>query len=207
MFKRTSISFLVLLALSAILAPPLQAGQGSDRIEVKDGQILFEFTGQVMSPGATSEQYGYFTYVAGVDDLFTGVPANEGSARLTFFREATNVLVSINGSLKVIMREGTTTVYAAVSAADFTNPDSFRSGTPVLTSTFRQQVVYDPTLGNFNVVNQETITDTDSFTINGQRYQIGKRGDVYRTTKTGISDPNAASFLGFFGGYSVGANR
>lgn len=208
MLKRTSNSFLALLALSAILAPPLLAWQGHTRkIEVSEGQLLFEFVGQVTNPtGTTSHQYGYFTFVDGLDDLFSGSPENEGTARLTFFREGTNVRVSSNGPLVIIMREGTTTVYVSGAPASFASPDSFRSGTPVLTSTFQQQVVVDPTSGVFTVVNQETITHTDSFTIDGQGYVIGKRGDVYRTTKQGrnnaVAPPN-----GFFAGYSVGARR
>jgi len=208
MFKRTSNSFLVLFALSAILAPPLMAWQGhTRRIEVSDGQLLFEFVGQVTNPtGTTSHQYGYFTFVNGLDDLFSGNPADEGTARLTFFREGTNVRVSSNGPLFIIMREGTTTVYANGSPATFANPDSFKSGNPVLTSTFQQQVVVDTTSGVFTVVNQETITHTESFTVDGQGYVIGQKGDVYRTRKQGRNNPNSPPD-GHFAGFSVGAGR
>jgi hypothetical protein len=208
MLRRTTRSLIVLLALSSILAPPLRAGQGhTRRIEISDGQLLFEFVGQVTNPtGTTSHQYGYFTFVSGLDDLFSGSPADEGTARLTFFREGTNVRVSSNGPLRVIMREGTTTVYANMSAASFADPDSFKAGIPVLTSTFKQQVVVDTTSGVFTVVNEETITHTGSFSVNGQSYVIGEKGDVYRTRKQGRNNATSPPD-GHFAGFSVGAGH
>jgi hypothetical protein len=48
--------------------------------------ISLEFIGQglVVTPSEVY-QYGYFTYVAGVEDLFSGTPQNESTAFFTFF--------------------------------------------------------------------------------------------------------------------------
>jgi hypothetical protein len=208
MLRRTPKSFLIFLFLSAILAPPVQAGQEHTRhIDVGDGQLLFEFTGQVSNfTPTTSTQYGYFTYARGLDALFTATPENETTARLTFYREATNVRVVANGPLRVISREGTTIIYLNFGPASFADPDSFRSGTPVLSTTFRQQVVVDTTSSVFSVVNEETITETEAFSLDDQNMVIGKRGDRYRTTKQGrLNSP--APPAGHFAGYSVGLHR
>jgi hypothetical protein len=207
MSNRTPRLMPILLAFSVILAPPLVAGQDDPvRIQVADGQLLFEFAGQVTNPTpTTSIQYGYFTYVEGVDTLFTGSPENEATALLTFFREATNVRVVADGPLRVISREGTTTIYLNFAPASFASPDSFRSGTPVLTSTFQQQVVLDTMTSVFTVVNLEEITDTEPFTLGGRSWVIGEPGNHYRTTKQGRANSPAPP-AGFFAGYSVGVS-
>jgi hypothetical protein len=205
MSNRTPKLMPILLALSVILAPPLVAGQDDPvRIQVGDGQLLFEFAGQVTNPTpTTSIQYGYFTYVKRVDTLFTGSPENEATALLTFFREATNVRVVADGPLRVISRKGTTTIYLNHAPASFASPDSFRSGTPVQSSTFQQQVVVDTTSNVFTVLNDETITETAAFAIDGQNRVIGKAGDRYRTIKQGRLNTPAPP-AGHFAGYSIG---
>jgi hypothetical protein len=138
--------------------------------------------------------------------LFAGAPENETTAWFTFHREATNLRVTANGPLRIISREGTTTVYLnATPAGNFSNPDSFRAGTPIQTSTLRQQVIVDTVSQTFTVVNQDTITSSSLFSVNGRTYQIGKVGDVFRTTKNGhLSGPVPS---GHFAGYSVGAEK
>ncbi len=176
-------------------------------IKVEEGQLLYEIIGQVINfTPTTSTQFGYYTYIKGVDDLFAGMPENESMARFTFYRETTNLRVTLNGTLVIISREGTTTVYLnPVPAGDFSNPDSFRVGTPIQTSTLRQQVIVDTVTQAFTVVNQDRITSSSNFSVNGRSYQIGKAGDVFRTTKNGhLSGPVPS---GYFAGYSVGADK
>ncbi len=204
--RSTGLAFIL---LASIIPLPASAGKDDDvdRIRVVDGQLLYEFTGQVTNfTTTTSTQYGYFTTIHGIGALFTGIPA-EGTARFTFYREATNVLVVANGPLRTISRVGTTTVYFNASpAASFANPDSFRAGTPIQRSTFEQQVVVDTTSQVFTVVNVETLTEVDDFNLDGIQTAIGGVGDAYRTVKQGrLNSP--APPAGHFGGYSVGVRR
>src|SRR5215470_17449173 len=110
-------------------------------------QEMFEFIGQVKNappagPGlpATSVQYGYISHVRGLNDdqiYLAGVPQNEASALFTFNNTATTEKVTNHGSLKIVIREGTTTIYYdPAPSGDLTtpNPESFRQGTPVLTT-------------------------------------------------------------------------
>lgn len=172
-----------------------------------DTHLLFEFVGQVsnLTP-TTSTQYGYFTFVRGVDTPFAGSPASETTARFTFFREMTNVLVVNNGTIRMISREGTTTLYMSpAGGAVFSNPDSFRVGTPIQTSHSHQQVIVDTSTSAFTVVNFETVTATPRFSLDGNDTRIGRVGDVYRTSKQGhLASPTPA---GYFSGYSVPITR
>ena len=48
-----------------------------------------------------------------------------------------------NGPIRVVDRTGTGAIYFGAGNATFTNPDTFRVGTPVQTFTLRHQVVID----------------------------------------------------------------
>jgi hypothetical protein len=119
-------------------------------------QEMYEFIGQVKNsppagPGlpATSVQYGYISHVRGLSDdqiYLGGVPQNEASALLTFYNDSVTEKITNHGSLKIVIREGTTTIYYNPGpSGDLTtpNPDSFRQGTPVLTTKWRHQVIFD----------------------------------------------------------------
>jgi hypothetical protein len=204
----TGVAVLGLVILtSASALEKAQADENVEEIKVGEGQVLYEIIGQVInSTPTTSTQFGYYTYIKGIDGLFAGAPENETTAWFTFHRETTNLRVTVNGPLRIISREGTTTVYLnAAPAGDFSNPDSFRAGTPIQISTLRQQVIVDTVSQTFTVVNQDTITSSTHFSVNGTTYQIGKAGDVFRTTKNGhLSGPVPS---GYFAGYSVGAEK
>ena len=208
-----ALTVLGLIALTAASSlERAQAGEpGSDdaieKIKVAEGQVLYEIIGQVINfTPSTSTQFGYYTYIKGLDELFAGAPEDETTAWFTFHRETTNVRVTANGPLRIISREGTTTVYLnAAPAGNFSDPDSFRAGAPIQSSTLRQQVIVDTITQTFTVVNQDTITSSSPFSVNGRNYQIGKTGDVFRTTKNGhLSGPIPS---GHFAGYSVGAEK
>ena len=207
--RASALLALLFLVSPMILAQGLRANDSEIRRPeaVTEGQLLFEFVGQVsnLTP-TTSTQYGYFTFVSGEAALFSGTPQNETSARFTFYREMTNLSVVLNGTLKIISREGTTTLYLQPSGgATFSNPDSFRTGTAIQTSHTRQQVIVDTVTSAFTVVNFETVTSTPRFTLDGHDDTLGRVGDVYRTCKQGHL--NAPSPAGYFSGYSVGVAR
>ena len=180
-------------------------------INFVEGKIAFEFVGQATNfpppPSAPlgSHQYGFLTVVRGIDNVFTGSPHNETTAMFTFFNEATTAESITDGPLRIVDRNGTTTIYLNTSPATFANPDSFRSGIPVLTSTLHQQAVNTPD-GTFTVVFANTILSTSAFTINGATFRLGQTGQAFRATVTGQSNatppPNA-----HFGGYAVGVGK
>jgi len=160
------------------------------------GQILMEYAGQVINgtpTPASSNQFGNLLGVTGVDP----------SLQFTFYTEATTVKTIANGPLRIVDRTGTTTIYLASTLGDFTNPDSFRSGTPVQVSNLRQQVIVDTSTGAFTVVNINTITTVTEFLSDGDESHLGKAGQSFRTVLNGHL--NAAGMLptGWFGGYAV----
>ncbi len=183
------------------------------RINFVQGKIAFEFVGQVANfaptpaaPLGSSNQYGYLTVVRGIDNLFSGSPHNEATAVLTFFNEATTTESFSDGPLRVIDRDGTTTIYLNTATASFANPDSFRSGILIQTSTLHQQAIADTVAGTFTAVFANTISSTSDFTINGTTFRLGQTGQAFRATVTGQGNPTPPP-TGYFGGYAVGVGE
>jgi len=160
------------------------------------GQILMEYVGQVINgipAPASSNQFGNLHGVAGVDP----------SLQFTFYTEATTVKAVANGPLRIVDRTGTTTIYLASTPGDFSNPDSFRSGTPIQVSTLRQQVIVDTSTGAFTVVNTNTITTAAEFLSDGDEIQLGKAGQSFRTVLNGHLNAPGMLPTGWFGGYAL----
>ena len=160
------------------------------------GQILMEYVGQVINgtpTPASSNQFGNLHGVAGVDP----------SLQFTFYTEATTVKAVANGPLRIVDRTGTTTIYLASTPGDFSNPDSFRSGTPVQVSTLRQQVIVDTSTGAFTVVNINTITTATEFLSDGDEIHLGKAGQSFQTVLNGHLNAPGMLPTGWFGGYAV----
>lgn len=182
------------------------------QINFVQGKIAFEFVGQATNfaptpsaPLGSAHQYGFLTSVRGIDNVFTGSPHNETTAMFTFFNEATTAESITDGPLRIVDRNGTTTIYLNTAPANFANPDSFRSGMPVLTSTLHQQAVNTPD-GTFTTVFANTILSTSAFTINGATFRLGHAGQVFRATVTGQSNPTPPPNA-HFGGYAVGVGK
>jgi len=188
-------------------------------------QEMFEFVGQVKNlppagPGlpATSVQYGYLSHVNGLSDdaiYAPGVPQNEASALLTFYNDSVTEKVTNHGSLKIVIREGTTTVYYnPVPSGDLTtpNPDSFRHGTAVLTTNWRHQVIFDtnpsPNAGDpprtnlFFVAWWHTITSSSQFALGEQTISLGRVGHTFRQYLVGGVD-FTGKVNGKFAGYTT----
>ena len=188
-------------------------------------QEMYEFVGQVKNsppagPGlpATSVQYGYLSHVNGLSDdaiYLAGLPQNETSALLTFYNDSVTEKVTNHGSLRIVIREGTTTVYHNPSPdGDLTtpNPDSFRQGTAVLTTRWRHQVIFDtnpspnatdpPRTNLFFVTWWHTITSSSPFTLGNQTVSLGRVGHTFRQHLVGGVD-FTGKVNGKFAGYTT----
>lgn len=200
----SSLAVIATLTLTTVLA----IAQDSDdvqHIKFAEDVVALEYVGNVNNSGANSSQFGYFSFVTQLP-AFNGTPEDAAHANFTFFTEAVTQRVTIDGTLKLVDRTGTTTVYLAILPADFADPDSFRSGIPIQVSTMQQQVILDTTTGDFSVVNLNTVTDTSRFSFAGQQYRLGKIGDRFRTLLRGKT--NSAPPPGFFmAGYAVGVGK
>jgi hypothetical protein len=206
-------SVAVLLSLVVLSGPMAKASDDLVQINFVDDQIAFEFVGQVTNfppspstPLGSSNQYGFLTAVRGIDNLFSGSPHNETTAVLTFFNDVITTESVSDGPLRIIDRNGTTAIYLNSAPASFTNPDSFRSGIPIQTSTLHQQAIVDTIGGTFTAVFTNTISSTSAFTINGTTYRLGQKGQAFRATVTGQLNPTPPP-SGHFAGYAVGASE
>src|SRR5262245_262151 len=179
-----------------------------DRASNDTGDVQFELVGQVLNlSSTTSIQYGYLTFINGISGeatIFTPGSQNETTARFTFFNDTVTERVINNGPMRIINRVGTTVIYLNVAPnGNFTNPDSFRSGTTAQTSVQRHQDVIDTTTGAFTTTFVNTITGVDRFEIEGSQFRIGKIGQTFRTTVFGhltAQAPPSAHIAGFAAG-------
>jgi len=198
------------LNLTMIVALAMLPGSlySQDRASNEAGDVQFELVGQVLNASpTTSIQYGYLTFIdgiSGVAPIFNPGPQSETTALFTFFNDTVTEAVINNGSIRVINRLGTTTIYFNPSAnANFANPSSFQNGIPVQTSVLRHQVVIDTVTGSFTTTFVNTITSVDRFRIGSSQFRLGKVGQTFRTTVFGhlttVAPPSA-----YIAGYAVG---
>jgi hypothetical protein len=217
MRNRRALSLSVCLATIAVLlstapsGPAIASDDDTARIKFADDEIAFEFVGQVTNlpptpsaPLGSSNQYGYLTTVRGIESVFSGSPHSEATAALTFFNKATTTESFSSGPLRIIDRDGTTTIYLNSAPASFANPDSFRSGIPIQISKLHQQAIVDTTSGTFTAVFANTISSTSAFSIGGMTFKLGQKGQAFRATVTGHLNATPPP-TGYFGGYAAGA--
>lgn len=178
---------------------------GAQPITFTEGEPAFEYVGNENDSGALSKQFGYLSYVMGLP-AFNGTPEDVAHANFTFFTEALTQRVTTNGTLVILDRTGTTSVYLSTSPASFSDPDRFRHGSPIQVSTMTQQLILDTTTRDFTAVNVNTVTQTTEFTLAGKQYQLGNVGDRFRTSLRGKA--NIAAPPGFFiAGYAVAVGK
>ena len=218
-FRIIAACLLSALLLGFATANPPVLADDEDRdvriIHMQEGQVVLEVIGEVINSGTpaplgSSNQFGYVSFLKGVDAIFSGTPANETTARITFFTEVTTTRVTSHGPFSIVLREGTTTIFLNSSPASFSTPDSFRSGTPIQVSTIRQQVILDTVEKTFTVVNLNTITSASPFSLDGPMLQIGKSGEVFRTSLQGVLFVRSGGTpppTGHFAGYAVGVDN
>ncbi len=219
MRSKVSSTSLMVFALSWMLAVgalPVAEARAKQPVILGDGAVAFEIVGEVNNSAAgivpaTSEIFGYLSKVDGIDQVFsdpTPVSQNESTALFTFDTDATTIRVTPHGPFRIIDRDGTTTMYLNNGPSNFADPATFRQGTPIQVSTFHQQVIVDTVESTFTVVNTNSITSAQPFTIGSTQYQLEKKGESVRTvfqgvlaTRGGGSPPPS----GFFSGYAVEA--
>jgi len=177
----------ILLTTLIVLAMLAASVRSQDRATNESGDVQFEMVGQVTNASpTTSIQYGYFTFIngiSGVVPLFNPGAQSETTALFTFFNDTVTEQVINNGSIRVINRVGTTTIYLNTSAGgNFSDPSSFRIGVPIQTSVLRHQVVLDTITGAFTTIFVNTITSADRFHIENSQFRLGKIGQTFRTT-------------------------
>jgi hypothetical protein len=125
---------------------------------------------------------------------------------LTFFNEATTTQTVVDGTLVIIDRNGTTTIYLNSNPASFADPNSFRAGTPVQVSRLHQQAIVNPATGTFTAVFENTILSAEAFTVVGKTLRLGHNGQAFRSTITGQLNATPPP-TGYFAGYAVGAGQ
>jgi hypothetical protein len=187
-------------------------------------EAMFEFIGQVKNfapagPGlpATSVQYGYLSHIQGLTDdqiYLSGLPQNEAAALFTFYNDSVTEKATNHGSLKIVIREGTTTIYYnPLAGGDLTtpNPDSFRQGTAVLTTKWRHQVIFDtnpspdptapPRTNLFFVTWWHTVTAAIPVQLTNSKVLLGVIGERFMQHLVGGVD-FTGTVNGKFAGYS-----
>jgi hypothetical protein len=169
--------------------------------------LSLEFVGQFQNspPGVTPpthSHYGYLSYVSGLR-AFTESAEGDTTALFTFYADAATPRVLANGPLRIITRVGLLTIYRDSSPdGDFTKPESFRDGTPVLVARFRQQVVSDTVTGSLTAFHQNRIVSTKRFPSGRGNVELGQVGGTFRTFFSGhVTMPGPPS--GVLGGYAV----
>ena len=203
-FAKTLFRLTIVPGTCLLLALSLRA-QPSVVIDIKGGQTVMEYTGQVTNAGTSSIQFGYLSYVSELGNVFSGTRQDETTALFTFFTSVNTTRSVLNGSIRTVVREGTTTLYLAKGPSDFANPESFRFGTPIQTSSIHQQVQVDTITSAFTVSNYNVINSVSSFMLNGAMYQLGAQSQAFRTNLTGHLTTTAPP-SGHFGGYAIGSD-
>jgi hypothetical protein len=190
----------------ALAQVPLHAQeQGAPKSGTAHGSLAMELVGQVLNPGPTiSRQYGYLSFVDGIDAVFTSSTHNETTARFSFNTEAMTTQVIDNGDLRIVDRTGKTTIRLDdVPNGNFFDPGTFADGTAVLTMSLRQQVILDRLENTFTTVNFNTVTSARAFDIDGQRLRLGQVGDQFRTIISGRVNTTGTPAGFVIAGYTV----
>ena len=199
----------VSLCLASVLVL-ITAGVASAQvtIPITEEQVVYEVIGEFNNSGSASQQFGYFADITGLDNVFSSTSTkNETTALFTFVTNATTVQVVNNGPFRIVDRTGTTTIYLNSGPSDFTNPATFSQGTPIQVSDYRQQVIINTLTNAFVTVHTNTITDVETFTLNGVAYRLGQLGKSFRTNYSGQINTPGAIPSGWFAGTSTGSKH
>ena len=190
----------------AVSGSVMAQGEGAPKLKLDKDGIALEIVGQVQNVPATplSNQYGYISAINEIDSVFNSSTHNEGTALFTFYTEAHTDSVINNGKLRIVDRTGTTTIYFdAAPNGNFNDPNTFRDGTPILTMTLKQQVILDMVEGTFTTVNVNAVTEASSFWISGEKFQLAREHDRFRTLINGRTNDTGTPAGFVIAGYVV----
>jgi hypothetical protein len=186
----------------------LQSASAQITIPISEEQVLYEMIGEFNNSGLSSQQFGYFADITGLGNVFSSTSTkNETTALFTFVTNATTFQVVNNGPFRIVDRTGTTTIYLNNGPSDFSNPATFSQGTPIQVSSYRQQVILNTLTNTFVTVHTNTITDVETFTLNGFAYRLGQLGKSFRTNLSGQANTPGAVPSGWFAGTSTGSKN
>ncbi len=211
-----SVVAVVVLGLVAIPGRVV-AVQDSDTavINMEPGQVMLEFVGQMVDVPTTtlpgSNQFGFLSFIRGLKAIFMtdSPPFDRTTAKFGFVTRATTTREIANGPLVVITREGVTRIsftpcpWCLSPSVGIINPSLSIPVFLIQTSTLRQQVIIDNDTRSFSVVNINTITETRPFDLGGTQFQLGKVGQIFRTSLAGQLDA-VRQTEGHFAGHAVG---
>ncbi len=155
------------------------------------GTVTLELIGQAVVQSPTSAiQFGYLSRIVGLDQIFTTTPENEATAMFTFYNETATTRVINNGPVRIVNREGTATFYFNPAAGGtYSNPDTFRTGIPVMTANLTHQVLFDTVQSTFITQFSLTITSAAEFRVGHEHLRLGKPGQ--KATWVVYGRPNA----------------
>jgi len=211
------LSVVVVVVLGLVSIPcRVVAVQAADTavINMEPGQVMLEFVGQMVDvPTAvpSSNQFGFLSFIRGLKAIFMtdSPPFDRTTAKFGFATRATTTREIANGPLVVITREGVTRIsftpcpWCLSPSVGVINPSLSIPVFLIQTSTLRQQVIIDNDTRSFSVVNINTITETRPFDLGGTQFQLGKVGQIFRTSLAGQLDPVRLT-EGHFAGHAVG---
>lgn len=177
-------------------------------IPISEEQVIYEVIGEFNNSGLASLQFGYFVDITGLNDIFSSTATkNETTALFTFVSNATTFQVVNHGPFRIVDRTGTTMIYLNNGPSDFANPGTFSQGTPIQVSNYRQQVIINTLTNTFVTVHTNTITDVETFTLNGVAYRLGQVGKSFRTNYSGQGNTPGGVPSGWFAGTSTGSKN
>jgi hypothetical protein len=199
----------VSLCLAAVLVLITEgAASAQITIPITEEQVLYEAIGEFNNSGSASQQYGYLSSVTGLHNVFSSTTTkNETTALFTFVTNATTFQVVNHGPFRIVDRTGTTTIYLNNGPSDFSNPASFSQGMPIQVSNYRQQVILNTLTNTFVTVHTNTVTEVETFTLNGIAYRLGQMRKSFRTNYSGQVNTPGAVPSGWFAGTSTGSKN
>jgi hypothetical protein len=195
--------FAVALAAALLAVPGLRgskaeavgpADYGAQEVGVAPtGWNALEFVGRIDQDGGYLTSYGYLTYVRGLSSsaVFTEpFTTTETTARFTYYATSTLTARAVISNVTELNVAGETTFYFHPygAQADFGNPASFTSGTPVGSATGRLQNILNvqaPNLGVSTGFGELVRQTAGVFTLGAQSYQFGRVGLMEREFFTG----------------------
>ena len=204
--RATQNIYLWLVAVLVLIG--LTSASAQITIPISEEQVLYEMIGEFNNSGLSSQQFGYFVDITGLGNAFSSTSTkNETTALFTFVSNATTFQVVNNGPFRIVDRTGTTTIYLNNGPSDFSNPATFSQGTPIQVSSYRQQVILNTLTNTFVTVHTNTITDVETFSLNGFAYRLGQLGKSFRTNFSGQANAPGAVPSGWFAGTSTGSKN